>query len=328
MTSPEPSPDPASAAQPVVERVAPPPEDLGSLSRRIARRTTDLIAIALIIGAGLTVTSRVVEWWRTDPADVMNNTRPAFSLDALAPWGITPDGVGLQFGDAPFSLRQQVQSGTLDDALTRLEENCLRRLTATIPGSALPGAATPAEQRLIAQLANVTASRTAADGQWAVYRVPGPLAMVVGTLQASGTSEESRIACWGIVLPSAENVWTVLTVEPRPTSAPHSPSSRPPLPPSATPGLALSDDLGGEFATFAGGAPAEWRTHFDTLASQHQWRPERPWRTDPSDWSAAWTTGNESGSPRRIDVYFQRTETGWVGLLNQSPANGTSPDPR
>lgn len=322
-----PAPDPPPAAQPVVERVAPPPEDLGSHSRRIARRTTDLIAIALIIGAGLTVASRVVEWWRTDPADVMDNGRPDISLGALVPWGIAPDGVQLQFGEAPFALRQQAMRGTFDDALTRLEENCVRRLIAA-PAAALPGAASAAEQRLLTQLANLTPTRTAADNQWAVYRVPGPLAMVVGVLHSSPELPESRIAQWGIVLPATEGAWTVLTIEPRQTPAPPVPQSRPPLPPGATPGVALSDELGGEFATFSGGSPVEWRSHFDTLATEHGWRPARAWRTDPTDWSSAWIAGKDRGSARRIDVYFQRTETGWVGLLNQSPANGTSPDPR
>src|SRR5262245_20311681 len=86
------------------------PPDLRAVSRKIARRTTDLIAVGVVLIGGLSIGRQVVEWWRDEPAQ-----------GAAAPQasGIDPTGDGplrLEFGDYPLAMERQTIVGDQDSA--------------------------------------------------------------------------------------------------------------------------------------------------------------------------------------------------------------------
>ena len=290
------------------------------LSRRIARRTTDLIAIAVIAIAGVTIAQRLVVWWKTDPADTLANPEVVFSSDALAPWGVGSDGAALDLGDAPLTLHRKVTPGTREEAVKKLLEECTTYLAESTETVIIVPAVTPEESRLLERLREWPLAGAADDHRWAVYQVDGPVAMVFGTRITNEGGAAVRIACWGLVMPSFDNTWTLLRITPRPTAASASAADAIPLPQNCRPGLAVRDDVGGQLITFSGGGPPDsWGTHYDALALERDWTLLADWRTESNSWSAAWSAGSGVAA-KRIDLQFTRTEQGWSGLLNVSPA--------
>ncbi|MCA9053289.1 MAG: hypothetical protein KDA75_05595 [Planctomycetaceae bacterium] len=302
--------------------------DLGGLSRRIARRTTDLIAIALILIGGLTVAQRLVVWWKTDPSETLANPEALFSSDSLAPWGGGPEGVSLDLGEQPLTLHRRVVRGSRDDAIHALQEDC-RTAVAGFPADrfdSLPPRE-ERESRLLQQLGNQSPIDMAADRTWSVYAVPGPVAMVFGTRRESVDAPPVRIVCWGLIMPSPEETWTLLRIVPRLSSNAAGNTESIPLPSNCRPGLSVRGDVEGELVTFSGHGPAaEWRKHFDHLAVEQEWRPLATWRTEAANWSAAWL--RQRGTRlERIDLQLTQSETGWAGLINISPAGTGLPGP-
>jgi hypothetical protein len=295
--------------------------DWSDLSRRIARRTTDLIAIALLLAAGLTIARRVVVWWKTEPGDLRADPEYVYSSDALAPWGIAPGGTALDLGELPLSLHREALRGAKSNALDRLRGEC--RTTLVEADGALLDALPPvseSESRLLTQLAAQPAAESGPNDRWALYDVPGPLPMVLGVHRGLPPDATPRVVSWGLVLPLGEDAWSILRVTPQ--GAGSGPADRLPvsLPADARRGLALRDSLGGSLVTFTGtGPPAAWRRHFDQLAEDNGWTIAAIWRTDPAAWSAAWILTRE-GEPQRLDLQLTRTDAGWSGLVNIAPA--------
>ena len=316
-------PDPP-AADSDRDRVSIPPVgagDLGSVSRRIARRTTDLIAIALILIGGLTVAQRLIVWWKTAPSETLANPEAVFSADALAPWGGGPGGVSLDLGSQPLTMHRRVVGGSRDDAIRALHADCRTAAEAfpTERFDALPPRE-ERESRLLERLGEQAPAEAAADRSWAVYNLPGPAAMVFATRREAGEASRVRIVCWGLVMPSPEETWTLLRIVPRSGGAASGSAAGMPLPTNCRPGLAVRDEIGGQLVTFSGrGPPGEWRTHFETLAREQDWEPVAAWRTDAASWSAAWVRERDARL-ERIDLQLTQSESGWAGLVNISPA--------
>src|SRR5262245_36752603 len=92
-----------------------------SIARRIASRTTDLIAIGVVLAAALSFGREIVVWWRAEP--------PTVTIDAAAEapaalWETPGAAVTLDFGDRPLSLARQSVSGEHDRALEALLGAC------------------------------------------------------------------------------------------------------------------------------------------------------------------------------------------------------------
>jgi hypothetical protein len=262
----------------------------------------------------------LIVWWKTDPAGVATGAQAVFSPDALAPWGIGPAGASVEFGSAPFSLRRQVVPGGLDHALQALQRNCRNAL---ISSSAAPPPISESERRLLSQLSRLDPLESDLQSDWSIYRLRGPLAMVLGVGRGGDADDDSpRVLCWGLAFPAAEDAWTVLTVEPRMAES-STATNQIELPASAVRLLAVSDELGGGLVTFSGeGPPAAWKSHFDDEARRGDWSPQRAWRSEADAWAAAW-----EDEARRIDVQFHRADGGWTGLIHISPVRdkGTHP---
>ncbi|MEZ6065185.1 MAG: hypothetical protein R3B90_05645 [Planctomycetaceae bacterium] len=248
-------PPPASAVPAVTTS---PTDDFGRLAGRIARRTTDLIVIAFFVGAAVIVTQRLVGWWKTDPASVSVAVESAFAAEALAPWGAGAGGAEVEFGSAPFRLRQSATTGSLKDALARLRSLCIADGTRQ-PRPELPSV-TPEERRLVVRLTELPPVEGPLDGGVTVHELPGPLPMVfvLGPDPSSGLERvppaEGRIFSWGLALPLESQVWSLLVVTPTVRSDLGVSEVAAIVPANATLGMSIRDEVGGSLATFSGNA--------------------------------------------------------------------------
>ncbi len=288
-----------------------PPEPVRPLAKTIARRTTDLIAISLILVGLVTVSRRILEWWQAEPAAGL---RAELSHDAMAPWNLGEVPTRIDFGDAPFSLERSVVRGNLDDAREELQRWC-RELLLQTPAPKLPEAS-DAEVELLSHLERREPVEQGPG--WAIRHMPGVLTMTVGTREIAGGN--LRVVCWGITFPLSEGAWTLLLVTPH--SGGGAGAGRTltdvPLPDSARRVVALSNRVGGRLVTFAGGGElSAWRAHFDRLGGERNWTVVREWHQQGAMWSGVWETGGEDR--QRIDVQFSRVDDAWTGLVNVMP---------
>lgn len=278
----------------------------------MARRTTDLIAIALIAAAGLVVARRLVVWWKTEPPTVGQPTG-SFTV-TLSPWGAGANGVDLAFGDQPIGLHRETVAGKLDQALARLQQQCREHVSRGAADQFPPVSAE--ETRLLARLVGQTAVESDLGGRWSIYRLPGPLAMVFGVASPSADDSAPRVLCWGLAYPLGPEAWTALLVTPRSANGSEAgTSAEPALPPGSTRLMSVSDGAGGGLVTFQGVGPAEaWQSWLDGQAALHGWKVLADWQAGPASRSAAWSDG-----ARRIDVQLTKSDEDWGGLISKLP---------
>ena len=98
---------------------------LGKTARHISKRTTDLIAIA-IVGIGvLQVSGRLTEWWQTDPSTVRSPRASANETSGHPTrWGTGESAVSLLAGDQPVRMERKVILGDQD----RVDKTVCERL--------------------------------------------------------------------------------------------------------------------------------------------------------------------------------------------------------
>ncbi len=291
------------------------PEPQTSLARRIARRTTDLLAISLILIGGLTVTRRIIIWWKTDPQQVAPGVHSEFAPEVLAPWSSHASGSLLDFGTMPFSLRRWQIAGDLETALDHMQQHLRKLLTVPMRAEDIPQE-TPAEAKLLEGILAIDPVEGDPHGQWWIYRLPGTLNMVLGVKLVD---EKRRIAAWGLLFPVTEEYWTLISVEPRSAVASDDEQSPLlPIPPETVPTLSLRDPLAGAIVSFRGkGPPAVWRKHFDTSAKEAGWtRGEAP---QTSSEGGALTYLKTVGEKRfRVDVQFVSSKDHWTGVMQMT----------
>jgi hypothetical protein len=252
-----------SSANPITQRKAtpadPPPVDFATVSKRIASRTTDLIAIGVVLVGGLSMGRQIHEWWQAEPSVVAL----AGTADAISPWGTGEAPVDLQFGDYPLAIRRQIVTGDREAAISALIEACRKSLEMDRQ-SILPASA--AADRLLAHAAALSPVAESA-GDWQIYRLEDRFSLVLGVrLSADGAQNESRggtkhLACWGLSAPLNETTWTLYLFHPSATDSTNE-SGLPevPIPPEGRRILAIRGTDGGGLIGFSGtGIPKEWR---------------------------------------------------------------------
>jgi hypothetical protein len=247
------------------------------------------------------VAQRLLVWWKADPAHALSDPEIIYSRDALAPWGLGPQGVAIDLADRPLSLHRRTFHGSREDAVASLRVDCRQALPATTPPET---AVSDEEVRLVSVLSRRSPTESATDQSWSLYEIPGPLAMVIGVRDSQAPDGPQRVVCWGTVLPLGEGAWSVLRITPRPLTDTDQSVPLWPLPGGSRPGLAVRDELGGQFVTFTGDGPPEaWQRHYDDLARERDWTVDVGWRIDAQACSAAWLLPHPSGR-QRLDLRF------------------------
>ncbi len=302
---------------------------LAGVSRQILRRTTDLIAVALVLAASLTFGRQVLRWWGADARD-------AAAELAAPPSSLPGDGapMTLEFGSQPFSFTRQTFAGSHEVALAAMRAVCRAGTDAAATPTGTPDAA---ESTLLAETQGL-APVDEKPGVWQLFEARGQFDMAVGVGwagppgehgQTSGTGRAGavrRIACWSLVLPMSETGWLLYTFQRISTSGVKSPDSPTlPLPPLSRKILALRGPDGGVLVGIQGTEPVQ-----DAIGFYDAWFADRRWaRLSPWNAAAGGAMSKYLSPPGTLrwtaDVQFgSDARGGWTGLLSLAAAEANS----
>jgi hypothetical protein len=291
------------------------PTGFAALSRKIRSRTTDLLAVAIVIIGGASIGTQFSHWWATDDSEL----NLSLAADTHRTWGDGDTPVTLEFGNHPIQLQRQSIRGDRNAALARLVESCAdvaKNSTSPVTGIQ------PAEQKLLGLLQRQTPVREQ-QGVWQVYQIERPMTLVIATrttqqsvdLPASDNDVSDltpqpdqphrRVVCWGMAQPNGEGIWVLFTMRPTVLSADPRPEwGQVELPNGARKILSLRDAAGGALTAFEGEAAAEdWKSWFNVWFARRGWKTSQRWIESPVGWSATFVPAEENVSGR-IDVSF------------------------
>lgn len=294
------------------EKESPTAPSFGSLAKRIRSRTTDLLAIAVILVGGFAVGSQVSRLWDDEPNPVPTGKttgRPTL-FDSNEP-------VELDFGNSPFSIQRTAFAGTREDASVELVAKCGRAAeSATGPAHAM----TPGERRLLQTLAK--AEPVAEHDGRKLYRINGPIIMasVTGRVATNGDSKravaETRVICWGLAFPVGEKRWIMYVFTPRREGRSAGNSMEIPLPESATPVLTIRGGYGLTRSFRSTESVDAVRTYFEKWFQTNGWINRR---TDSAKSTMIYEKSNNDGIHRvelRLNDQSRRATSGLLILTS------------
>lgn len=317
MSAPE---EPTPASPEVEAKSAPSP--MQRTARQLSRRTTDLLAMAIVAVGVLTISGRLSNWWSTDPSDVMSPLESATNVAGQQlNWGSGDSAVRMIAGDFPVELERRIIRGTQDEADEFLLNRCQQVLEGhTGQSTRITESLRPTEQKLVERLAELEPIRSSA-GEWALYRVdqPGtylPGSMLVGVTISDG---EQSVACWTIAIPHDKEQWTTFVFTP---SSGSTPSSAVPMPASAEAVLSLQTPAGDELSVFRSREGESvndraWRRTIEAGLVQAGWQTVRPWRQSGETWSLRVEGELDSTppSPAAIELTLKTTLDGRLSCV-------------
>ena len=200
-------------------------------ARQISKRTTDLIAIAIVTIGVLTVSGRLTEWWHTKPTSIASPyASAAISAGSPVHWGAGESAVSVLAGEHNVQMERRVLLGNQDrvdgilrDRLVVIAESKSSRISPaagnrnsnqTASGLSFPRQ----EERLIKLLENL-APFESKNGQWALYRLdqaanPIPGSFLIATRITTGQAKTESLAAWAIATPSSPTRWTSFVLTP------------------------------------------------------------------------------------------------------------------
>jgi hypothetical protein len=307
--------------------VAPAPSGYARVARRIATWTTNGILSALILVTGLAFGRQVLDWWASD-AEVSGS---------MPPQVVMTEGLGdstrphrLEFGEAAWVMLRHTAVGGRDEAAAALRAICLE---ATASG-ALPDDAIGAAEAEF--LASVVGHAPVAEepGAWQLHELDAgiPLAVGVrlgenvgenetGTADAPRGASQSRVAAWGLALPSDAETWTLYTFSPRQgAGARGGARGEVALPPETVPTLAMHAEGGGGLVGFrADLQPEACRPCFDRHFEATGWQPAGPWRKHGTSWHRRYAPPGEAARSVLVEL-GPGARSGATGLMLMTPS--------
>ncbi|MBT6495953.1 MAG: hypothetical protein HOL01_15510 [Planctomycetaceae bacterium] len=314
------------------------PSGFAALSHRIRSRTTDLMAVAIVVVGGIGIGTQFSQWWTNDHIE----PNPSLTAESYVSWGNDDTPVTLEFGNQPIQLQRQTIRGNRNVALAKLVEigaNVAENTTSPVTDIQ------PAEQKLLGLLQRQTPVREQ-PGVWRVYQIERPMTLVIATRRVKPSAESSRIAddrsvskpqpdqsnrrvvCWGMAQPNQEDLWVLFTMRPTVAAAePRPESGQVELPKGARKILSLRDASGGALTTFEGDAIAtDWKLWFNDWFARRGWRSSQRWVESPIGWSAAFVPTEDHASGR-IDISFspagEKRLSGMISITTPAGATKT-----
>lgn len=290
--------------------------------------TSNGLATALILVAGLTFGRQVLLWWHEEPAATAPHKSDLASLE---------NGIKhLKFGALSGPIQTRKVGGSRDDVLAALSDMCR---PSERPSSAVGVPLNEAEQRLLASLADKEPAESG-DG-WRIDQLPEGLPLVICSTTVERDSSRSRstgqrpgngmnsvlrlpldlrIVAIGLAVPAADDQWSAYAFRLEDESRAASDSEPFPLPADSIRGITLTQPDGTVLTTFRGqGTPAAWETHFQELP------PVSGWQLRAN--SAASRRGHyefdrRSSNSFRAQVHFEYDgQGGLCGLVLVAPAD-------
>jgi hypothetical protein len=291
--------------------------DFGRLSRRIAGWTTNCLATALVILAGLTLGRQVLIWWRETP-----EAPPA--ADARdRPTSPEAEQRQLEFGALATTVQTRQVRGSRQELLRILREMCR---PASRPGSRSTAPAEPAERRLLAELAGKDPAESG-DG-WRIDELPQGMPLVICSTSVPRTGTNSdlpapldpRIVSIGLAVPGGQDQWTAYAFQVDGASPAAANDAAFPLPEGSRKVMALRQADESILTTFRGiSEAAVWEQHFRRVPPEMGWRLVGNPPQAKGHWQAEFV--REGPKPLRAQVHFEYDGQGGLnGLSLVSPA--------
>lgn len=320
--SPAPGPPETTASPVVASAPTSAGSGFGAIARKISSRTTDLIAISVVLVASLVFGRQVTEWWHAEPPEPRLLSEPA---QAAAGWGADGLPVFLEFGNSEMLLTRQTIGGDRDAAVRALDALCRRALEQSPLPSRAPDAA---ETKFLAKLADL---KPVAEepGEWQLFQISQamPLAAGVRWIDRTATNANNgspgavrRLICFGLALPAGKHGWSLFGFKPSGAPARSAGPAPIPLPEGARQIMSVRDQRGGSLVAFQGRESSKpWQEFFDEWVSGQGGRSAGDWTETPLARTTRFEL--EQGSQRLfVEIHLAREAGGVVtGLLNVVP---------
>jgi len=276
---------------------------LGDLARRCRRRTTDLLAIGLLLVVGLALGRQLTAWW--NEPELGSSADPDIVAGPGTAW-TTPDD--LQLGGLGTTIHRRRVRGDRQTVWSALEvstQNTARE--AGWPASK----ADRAEQQLLAVLDN-RESHTSQQATTSLHRLDGPLPVVVAVRRLLGAR---RIVGWGLATRSTTDDWVTWTF----ATAGEDAAEPVALPTDSQRLLAVGSGDPEQLLVFSGSPePRDWWTHFETTLLRGGWTLTASPLQQATGWTARWQ--HPDGRTMVISARFDNSGK-WHGMLNVFTSN-------
>lgn len=302
-----------------------------TLAKRISSRTTDLLAIAIVLVGSMALGRQVLSWWHEAPPAVLP---PGILADLDTEWGAEDRPVELDFGTSPVRLiRQSVGSGGPVVALGVIQEACQKALIDAVEPIHAPD---PAELEMLRTVAKLQAD-VEQPGLWQIHRLGGNMVTLIGVrffpnrdqtgpvlkatenghaMVENGASTTAglipRVICWGLTFPGrAPGSWITYTFIKKQRSESADPQAKStaqtasvgdagsgliPLPENCRRTVFVSEGAWNSLLGFQGvGNAAAWRRHFSNWLISQKWTCVEDWVELPGTdgWSASFVHEGE-----------------------------------
>jgi hypothetical protein len=290
------------------------------LRKRFLSRATDLIAIAIVIFAGVTMGGSVLEWWRTSPEEVIAPNIDRAVNQLSPPDWMSGRPVRIDAGQLTVRMQRSELTGSADSVTAQM----LIMLGEYAKQVALPEAeVTPEERALLESFQGEKPKWRDASGV-AVYYRDAPLAAYTavkadpgkkGSLLSSG-----RVVSWGLVVPAGESRWTAWLFAPKPKAdGPPSADWRDVLPKGANCDLALHSAEGHVMLSFSGrGDRRKWEAELDRSLEQRGFHQRSEWNNADSTSSVQYDSRQPS-LRQSVTIHIYEQQSGELqGLLHAS----------
>ena len=233
------------------------------LSRRLARRSLDLLVVGFLATVGVSTGQQLIEWWRVDPAAMPVDLSSVSAVDV--DWTRTP--VTLRFGDAATALQRIPFEGSprsLDEELTRRGK--------LVVDSGEPPTSPPTESERDWLKSLQSAPPVFWDSTLGnVYRRHQPLPSFVATRFVENPRAEDddlvtqRIVGWGLAFPTSASEWVIYVFRPQSAPTAGAETRESIAPPAESQNITqLEGSNGNRMSVFQGrGDLASWVQHFD-----------------------------------------------------------------
>lgn len=291
----------------------------GKVARKIRSRTTDLLAIAILLMGGLAVGKQIHSWWQADedsnqsPQEIVQS-----NLGDVIPWGTDKVPVSLAFGQSPHAITRMSFQGERVEASAMLVQQCEGIAQAAKQPMRIPPVA---HRKMLERLSRFKPVKK--QGDWQVYRFDGPVFMATATkrfshreistdhpavMSPTDTETAPYVVCWGVALPAGENLWTLFTFHST-TIQNQGEGSRLPvieIPPYSRRIFSMRDDRGRGWITFRG-VDSGWKQFHDNWFQKHGWKLQSSWQ-DFGNVRAATFRGRFKEKSFRVELSYQKVD--------------------
>jgi hypothetical protein len=296
------------------------PLGFGDVARKIRGRTTDLLAIAIVLMGGLAVGNQIHVWWQdAEPGNKSPEQIAETELGDTSPWGTDQVPVSIDFGNSPHTVTRTSLAGNRKAATKKLVQQCREIAQSADRPVELPK---PAHQKMLQRLAKYKPTEQK-PGEWKIYQFDGPVIMATATREfprtdkpapaqkiagQNGAESSPGVVCWGLAFPAGEEQWTLFTFRTadRKNQIPNNRLPKIRIPPKAHRIFSIRDERGRGWISFRG-LNNNWRQFHNGWLTEQGWEIETDWIPAGNTLSATFLKQDDL-TKLRAEITYQKNE--------------------